>query len=424
MAESEREMSERRWSWWVGKGAVAMATVAALSLAVTVVLAARALERAADIVALGDGEALISKVVDELWEAPELTPETLAPIVAKHEAEGLRYVAILDRQDHHVMTEAGKATLTKKVYLHGEVVRRGGRVRLFALIPPRSDTRAASDSYPGPPDLAPVPRPALVVELESPLIYHFHNDLARISVVAAVAAIVLVAFAFAWSRNSARLAAAQKQAESERRFAALGGASSVIAHELRNPLAALKGHAQLLVEDLSEPARSKAVRVVEGAERLEQLTTVLLEFVRDVPLHVHPMKTTELVERALGPIMKDRVEVDLSQAPDMLHADARLILALRNLIGNAYQVTGEGMEPVLVRITKSEREAIIDVRDHGPGLPPGAEETIFDPFMTTKTQGTGLGLSIARRIVEQHRGTLVGNTHADGGAMFRLVLPR
>ena len=402
-----------------------MATLAAFSLAVNLWLAARALDHAADVVVLGDGEALISDMVVDLWStrAP-LTSQVLRSILAKHDAEGLRYVALLDRQDHHALAEAGAASLGRPLYLPGKVVRRGGRVRLVALIPPRAETRASSDTDPGPPDLQTYPRPHLVVEFDSPLIDRFHTDLARISVVAAVAAFVLVAFAFALSRTSARLAVERERGERERRFVALGGASSVIAHEIRNPLAALKGHAQLLVEDLSEPARSKAVRVVEGAERLEHLTTVLLDFVRDVPLDLRPMPTTEIVERALGPIMKDGFRVDLSRAPHTLQVDERFVLALRNVVANACQATPEGGERPLVRVTEEAREVIIEVRDHGPGLPHGAQESIFDPFMTTKTKGTGLGLSIARRIVEQHRGTLTGGTHREGGALFRLVLPR
>ena len=88
-------------------------------------------------------------------------------------------------------------------------------------------------------------------------------------------------FAIALSRSTARLAAIREQAERESRLVALGRASAVMAHELRNPIAALKGHAQLLAEDLPEPARAKADRVVEGAERLERLTSTLLDFVRD-----------------------------------------------------------------------------------------------------------------------------------------------
>jgi two-component system, NtrC family, sensor histidine kinase HydH len=420
-----REMNERKRGSWVGKGAVAMATLAALSLAVTVWLAARALDHAADVVVLGDGEALIGDVVVDLWNTrTPLTSETLAGILGTHDAEGLRYVALADRQDHHALAEAGTANLARPLYLPGKVVRRGGRVRLVALIPPRAETRASNDLASGPPDLQAYPRPYLVIEFESPLIDRFHTDLARISVVAAMAAFVLVAFAFAWSRTSARLAVERERTEREQRFVTLGGASSVIAHEIRNPLAALKGHAQLLVEDLTEPARSKALRVVEGAERIEQLTTVLLDFVRDVPLHAQPMTTASLVERAVGPNMKERVRIDLALAPETLRVDERIVLALRNVIANAYQVTPTGAKDAVVRITTDAHEVIIEVRDHGPGIPYGAGETIFDPFMTTKTKGTGLGLSIARRIVEQHHGTLTGATHPEGGALFRLVLPR
>jgi len=233
-----------------------------------------------------------------------------------------------------------------------------------------------------------------------------------------------------------RLAAVQRRAEGERRLVALGQASSVIAHELRNPLSALKGHAQLLAEDLAEPARSKAARVVLGAERLERLTSVLLDFVRDGPLDVRTVTPAELVDRAIAQLPKelvdrasalppkDRVRIDLLHAPDALRVDPeRTALALRNLLQNALQATSDEAQPVEVRINGDASEVVIEVRDHGPGLARGTEAHIFDPFVTTKTRGTGLGLSIARRISEQHRGTLTGETHKEGGAVFRLVLP-
>lgn len=107
-----------------------------------------------------------------------------------------------------------------------------------------------------------------------------------------------------------------------------------------------------------------------------------------------------------------------------MHIDAeRTSLALRNLIQNAVQATPIEAEPVEVRIHGEGSEVVIEVRDHGAGIPPGAEAQMFDPFVTTKVRGTGLGLSIARRIAEQHHGSLVGETHRQGGALFRLVLP-
>jgi two-component system sensor histidine kinase HydH len=428
-AERLQEMTERRhrqWSWWVGKSALAMGALAVLALAITVLYAQHALNEATDVVIRGDGDTLVSSIVVDLWESDSLTPETLTAMLAKHEARRLRYVGLLDRQDHHVVVEAGTASIARASYMPGEAIRRGARVRLVALIPPRAETRAVihAAAPDGPSLLQPYPRPHLVVEFEPPVIERLQAVLLRIGVVAAVAATVLIAFAVAWSRATSRLSTVQQQVESERRLVALGRASSVIAHELRNPLAALKGHAQLLVEDLAEPARSKATRVVDGAERLERLMNMLLDFVRGGPLDVRPVTPAAVVERALVDLPRERIRVDLGGAPGTLHVDAdRISLALRNLLQNAVQATPEGAEPVETRIETRGHDVVIEVRDHGPGLAPGAEEQIFDPFVTTKTRGTGLGLPIARRIAEQHRGTLTARSHGEGGALFRLVLP-
>jgi two-component system sensor histidine kinase HydH len=321
-----------------------------------------------------------------------------------------------------VLAAAGAAAIGKPFDLPGEVVRQGRRVRLVdALARLVARTEGSRDLT----ELTRArERPYLVVEFEPPVIDLLEKDLTRIAVVATIAALVLVAFAFAWSRTMARLSAVQKQAEGERRLVALGRASSVLAHELRNPLAALKGHAQLLLEDLAEPSRAKAKRVVDSAERLERLTSVLLDFVRDGPLDVRAVTPAELVDRALPTLPKERVSVDLSGAPETLHVDVeRMRLALRNLLRNAVQASEDATEPVEVRIHGNARGVVIEVRDHGPGLAPGAADHIFDPFVTTKTQGTGLGLPIARRIAEQHDGTLTGETHSEGGAVFRIVLP-
>jgi two-component system sensor histidine kinase HydH len=420
---SIKTMSERRgWSWWIGKGVLAMAVLAALALATTVLLARRALDRAADVVVLGDGEALVTNLDAELWELQwPVTPHDLETLLAKHDAQRLRYIALVDWQDHHVLAEAGTKQIAQPSFRAGELDRSGQRVRLVSIIPAPWETRAMN---------VPVkqrvltPRPRLVVEFESPLIDSLGKDLTQIAAVAALAALTLIVFAIAWLRTMRRLAAVEEQAEGERRLVALGRASSVIAHELRNPLAALKGHAQLLAEDLTGPLHDKALRVCEGAERLERLLTMLLEFVREGPERLDASDVTpeRLVGDALADLPKDRVRVDVSHGPDTLHVDeSRVALALRNLVQNALQA--DDAKPVEVQITKSARDVIIEVRDHGPGLPQGSDVHIFDPFVTTKVRGTGLGLSIARRVAEQHHGTLTGETHRDGGAVFRLVLP-
>ncbi len=406
-----------------------MAALAAVSLAVTVRVAQRALDNATDVVVRGDADTLIARLTLELSDAEwPVTSTALVRVIAEHEAQRVRYVALVDRQDHQVRVAAGSASIVEPFTLPGEVLRRGRRVRLIdalARLYARTEGRRGSAELTRPRDNDAAPsRPYLVVEFEPPVIERLRDGLTRILVVAAVAALVLVAFAFAWRRSTARLSTVQAQAEADRRLVALGRASSVIAHEFRNPLSALKGHAQLLVEDLAEPARAKAARVVEAAERLERLTSVLLDFVREGPLDLQPLTPTELLDLALAQLPKERVHVDLAGAPPVLNVDAeRMSLALRNLVQNAVQANGDAAGQVEVRFDRKGREIVIEVRDHGAGLAPGVRGQLFEPFVTTKARGTGLGLSIARRIAEQHRGTVTGETHVDGGAVFRLVLP-
>ncbi|HVJ89785.1 MAG TPA: ATP-binding protein, partial [Labilithrix sp.] len=274
------------------------------------------------------------------------------------------------------------------------------------------------------PDRPPGPG-LLVVELEPPVIETLRRDLKRIGIVAAAAASVLLAFAIAWSRSARRLSELEARAARDERLIALGSMSSVMAHELRNPLASLKGHAQLLLEDLEEMGdtkkRAKAERVVSEAERLERLTTTLLDFVRDGPNERTKMRPEELVHKSLEDVPIERVNVDLSSAPSTVEVDGgRLARAIHNLVDNALQAAPE--ESIELTMTTEGTDVVLTVRDRGPGIPAGSESQIFEPFMTTRVRGTGLGLAVARRIVEQHEGTLTGDNHPSGGAIFTLRL--
>jgi signal transduction histidine kinase len=78
---------------------------------------------------------------------------------------------------------------------------------------------------------------------------------------------------------------------------------------------------------------------------------------------------------------------------------------------------------VRVAVSRASDKLVIEVSDHGPGVPPENREKVFEPFFTNKTQGTGLGLAIARRVVELHRGTLTVTDASEGGACFRIEIP-
>jgi two-component system sensor histidine kinase HydH len=299
---------------------------------------------------------------------------------------------------------------------------------LVFLPPPRRFPRGAMPHAPGlmpfSPGAGPPNIPRLVVEYEPPVIRTLRADLTRISVVAGIAGVVLMAFAVSWSRSARRLSLVEQQAERERRLVALGSMSSVMAHELRNPLSSLKGHAQLLLEDLPEgKPRQKAERVVAEARRLEELSTSLLDFVRDGPVALLAVDTKALLDAALEHLPKERVELDLRDAPLQLYVDQdRMLRAVHNLVQNALQATA-GDEPVTLRVAQEGTMVHIEVRDRGPGVSVGDEGKIFEPFVTTRVRGTGLGLPVARRIAEQHRGTLGFRNAADGGAVFTLSLP-
>jgi two-component system sensor histidine kinase HydH len=199
----------------------------------------------------------------------------------------------------------------------------------------------------------------------------------------------------------------------------------VLAHELRNPLASLKGHAQLLIERLAPGSqeREKAELVVDEAQRLEALTSDLLDFARSGPIDLKPTDPAALLASCIEEVASDgfviRRGVPTPEWP--LDAD-RLRQALTNVLRNARQASPDGSRPE-VEVGREDGTLVFTVRDFGPGVAPGDEKKIFAPFFTTRTSGTGLGLTVALRVAEMHRGTITVNNHPEGGAIFRIVIP-
>jgi two-component system sensor histidine kinase HydH len=215
-----------------------------------------------------------------------------------------------------------------------------------------------------------------------------------------------------------------RRLEQERRLASLGTMSAVVAHELRNPLAALKGHAQLLVESLEPHPREKAQaeRVVEAAWRLERLSASLLELARTGALAREDATPAALVRTAVAPLGGMRVHIEDSRAPPRWSLDPlRFQQVVTNLVENALQSTADG--PVEVRVAEERGRLVVEVRDHGPGVPEADRERIFEPFVTNRAKGVGLGLAVARQVVALHQGSLAVHGAPGGGACFRVEIP-
>lgn len=234
--------------------------------------------------------------------------------------------------------------------------------------------------------------------------------------------VVLWIGALAFWKLSQRASEVESELTRKQHLAALGEMSAVIAHELRNPLASLKGHAQLLHEQAGEAKmQRKAKRVVDEAVRLQALTNGLLDFVRSG--RVQPAKTVvgELVRESVAGTLAS-VDTDLEHAPKTWSVDrVRMRQVLVNLLDNAHHAS-PGTEAEL-SVRTEQGQLVLEVHDWGPGVPEDKRGQVFEPFHTGRTQGTGLGLAVCRRIVEEHGGEIRCGEHPDGGALFTVTLP-
>jgi two-component system NtrC family sensor kinase len=222
------------------------------------------------------------------------------------------------------------------------------------------------------------------------------------------------------------------------KMASIGQLVSGVAHELNNPLTSIAGLAELLLERPPHPELPREhLRVIyDQAERAGRIVRNLLTFARKgvpektaVDLHDVVVRTSLLIMYELQLHGID-LESDLSPEPTVVLGDRyELQQVLLNLVTNAVQAVS-GLEPGKSRrITLATRrvngEAMLCVRDTGPGVPTHLVPYLFTPFFTTKGpgEGTGLGLSLSYGLVKAHGGVLEYEAPADGGAEFRVTLP-
>ncbi|MCP3064278.1 ATP-binding protein [Myxococcus sp. K38C18041901] len=355
--------------------------------------------------------------------------QALESFLNTHQDGGLRYVAIVE--DGQVLASAGVGSLGK--IEDGTQLRfEEGRGRFIHRLrkPPRPPEGPPTASGTPPMVEPPVSQEArrnlrIGYDFEPVTALELKERSQRLLFVAAVSCMGILGLAFAFSRSLAQREALAAELERGRRLAALGTMSAVLAHELRNPLASLKGHAQLLAErvERDEVLRPKADRIVGEAVRLEQLMNDLLGFVRSGELRRAGTDPNEVLRAAVEATGESSVDARYLPGHEKVELDAgRFQQALENVLRNAVQVSPAGQR-VEVGVAQEGPALVFTVRDHGPGIPKGDEERIFEPFVTGRLRGVGLGLAITRRIVELHGGSVSARTHAEGGAEFRLTVP-
>lgn len=417
MAEASR--AER---WW--RLVPLLAVVLASGLLLSSALFMRGtVERAATMNARGIGGAF-AFAGRELWRPRGEIPSQaeLDAFLASHHEEGLRYLAIVN-PDGSLFLSTGESAHPGALHTD-EIAFFDDLARIEHKLPPWAVDPALAKLPPPSPDEPEKPSPRAVYEFV-PLVSLELRSQARWLLLAAVGvSALLLLLALAFHRSQRQQESLRDTLERGRHLAALGEMSAVLAHELRNPLAALKGHAQLLVEQLPEEERphQKAQRVVSEAVRIEQLINDLLAFVRRGALERRPVDPNVPLRAAIESLGAPVVLLDAPSARLWPLDAPRLQQALANIVQNALQADPGGRAPVVS--IHEERDGLrYVVRDFGPGIPPGEEARIFAPFYTKRTRGVGLGLAIAQRVVELHRGRLTAANHPDGGAEFTLWLP-
>ena len=216
----------------------------------------------------------------------------------------------------------------------------------------------------------------------------------------------------------------------EESLARMGEMAAVVAHEVRNPLAGIKGVLQVVGRRL--PAESGERRALREAtlrlDSLQALTEDLLLFARPRPPEAAPVGLLALAGETAGLLRADRglagLTLQTGGDPGELRGDPRQLRTMvLNLLRNAAEATG-GKGRVVVDVHGRGDEVELRVEDDGPGVPEEERERIFEPFFTTRARGTGLGLAIVRRVAEAHGGEVTVETAAGGGASFRVRLPR
>lgn len=213
-------------------------------------------------------------------------------------------------------------------------------------------------------------------------------------------------------------------------LASLGEMAAVVAHEVRNPLAGIRGGVQLIGSYL--PAESEAQDFVkEMCGRIDSLNEAigdLLAFARLRDLEVGRVDAVVLLSDVVRSLRHDpalaAVEWDVVvPVPLTIDGDVdALKLVFTNLALNAAQAVAAGGRVVLSAHAE-EHGSVVEVADNGPGVPAGVRERVFEPFFTTKHRGTGLGLATARRVTEGHGGTITLVDRAGGGTIARVILP-
>ena len=226
--------------------------------------------------------------------------------------------------------------------------------------------------------------------------------------------------------RTAELLASQEALVRGERLSAVGQMTTVVGHELRNPLGAVMNALYMLRRSLDDPAAAESHLAVAERQtaRAVNLAQDLTAYMREREPELAPMELREVLDEVFEATPRPpNIVVVEDIGPVRLNADSKQIAQiLTNLVDNAYQAMPGGGSLRIAARTEGDT-AVITIEDSGEGIDPELVEKFFEPFFTTRSDGTGLGLAIVRRLIEGHGGQISIDNGPSGGAIVTVRLP-
>ena len=214
------------------------------------------------------------------------------------------------------------------------------------------------------------------------------------------------------------------------KFSTLGKVAGGIAHEIRNPLNAVKTSAYYLLH-ASQPSVEKVTEHLTRIDRqvtiIDNVITALSDVARLPDANLNPINIIPVLKNSVqsvhaGPGMETlwRLPPE-SEVPHAFVDETQIVIAFANLVRNARDAMGGG-GTLEIKVSVGQNSLRIDFADSGPGVPEGMRDQIFEPLVTTKAKGMGLGLSISKAIVEKNKGKIWFENRPEGGSVFSILL--
>jgi two-component system sensor kinase FixL len=214
----------------------------------------------------------------------------------------------------------------------------------------------------------------------------------------------------------------------QKSLAKLGEMAAVVAHEVKNPIAGIRGALQVITSRMPAEQRDRAVLldIIARLDALNRIVQDMLMFARPRALRQEPIALGALLSDTAALIQRDptmgQLKIDVTGGADIAGDREMLQVVFQNILMNAAQAM-EGHGHVDVTITQVDGFCRVAIADRGPGMPEETRAKAFDAFFTTKHRGTGLGLPIARRVVEAHGGKIEIDVPDSGGTTVSVELP-